>query len=136
MTARRASEAGLAMEIIRKTVGGSVVLAPVGRIEMTTADPFREQVLGALDRLGTGGAVVIDCAHLDYVSSAGLRALMIASKTAKTKTLGLAVAAMQPVVREIFQISRFDLVVACFDTVREALGKLDPAALDAAAGDL
>src|SRR5215471_19198877 len=107
MTARRASEAGLAMEIIRKTVGGSVVLSPVGRIEMTTADPFREQVLAALDGLGGRGAVVIDCAHLDYVSSAGLRALMIAAKTAKAKTLGLAVAAMQPVVREIFQISRF-----------------------------
>src|SRR3954470_13241751 len=104
------------MEIIRKAVGGSVVLAPVGRIEMTTADPFREQVLAALAELGPGGAVVIDCAHLDYVSSAGLRALMIASKTAKSKSLGLGVAAMQPVVREIFQISRFDLVVACFDT--------------------
>jgi anti-anti-sigma factor len=124
------------MEIIRKTVGGSVVLAPVGRIEMTTADPFREQVLGALDGLGAGGAVVVDCAHLDYVSSAGLRALMIAAKTAKANSKGLGVAAMQPVVREIFQISRFDLVVGCFDTVREALGELDPPALDAAAGEL
>lgn len=124
------------MEIIRKTVGVSVVLAPVGRIEMTTADPFREQVMAALDGLTGGGAVIIDCAHLDYVSSAGLRALMIASKTAKAKSLGLGVAAMQPVVREIFQISRFDLVVACFDTVRGALGKLDPKALDSTAGDL
>jgi len=123
------------MEIIRKTVGVSIVLAPVGRIEMTTADPFREQVLAALDALGAGGAVIVDCAHLDYVSSAGLRALMIASKTAKSKSIGLGVAAMQPVVREIFQISRFDLVVVCFDTVREALGQLDPAALDGAAGD-
>ncbi|MBV8168156.1 MAG: STAS domain-containing protein [Alphaproteobacteria bacterium] len=124
------------MEIIKKTVGGSVVLAPVGRIEMTTADPFREQVMAALEALGGGGAVVVDCAHLDYVSSAGLRALMIASKSAKAAGKGLAVAAMQPVVREIFQISRFDLVIACFETVREALGKLDPAALDGAAGEL
>jgi anti-anti-sigma factor len=111
------------------------VLTPVGRIEMTTADPFREQVLTELEGLGAGGAVIIDCAHLDYVSSAGLRALMISSKTAKSGAKGLAVVAMQPVVREIFQISRFDLVIACFDTVREALGKLDPAALDGAAGD-
>ena len=124
------------MEIIKKTVGGSVVLAPVGRIEMTTADPFREQAMAALEALGAGGAVVVDCAHLDYVSSAGLRALMIASKSAKAAGKGLAVAAMQPVVREIFQISRFDLVIACFETVREALGKLDPAALDGAAGEL
>lgn len=123
------------MEIIRKAVGSSIVLVPVGRIELTTADPFREQLLAALDALGPTGAVVVDCAHLDYVSSAGLRALMIASKTAKARPRGLAVAAMQPVVREIFAISRFDLVIPGFPTVREALGKLDPAALDGVAGE-
>jgi anti-anti-sigma factor len=124
------------MEIIKKTVGGSVVLTPVGRIELTTADPFREQLLAALDALGPAGAVIVDCAHLDYVSSAGLRALMIASKTAKSRTLGLGIAAMQPVVREIFAISRFDLVITCFETVRDALGKLDPTALDSTAVEL
>jgi anti-anti-sigma factor len=124
------------MEIIKKMVGGSAVLTPVGRIELTTAEPFKEQLLAALDLVAAGpGAVVIDCAHLDYVSSAGLRALMIASKTAKGRNLGLGVAGMQPVVREIFAISRFDLVIACFETVRDALGKLDPAAVDHLAGD-
>ena len=119
------------MEIIKRTVGGSVVLKPVGRIELTTAEPFREQLIGALEALGAPpAAVVIDCAHLDYVSSAGLRALMIAAKTAKSRGVGLGVAAMQPVVREIFAISRFDLVVPRFETVRDAFGKLDPAAVD------
>src|SRR5258706_1821153 len=125
MTGRLRISRGRGMEIIRKTIGGSVVLSPVGRIEMTTADQFREQVLAALDGLGAGGAVVIDCAHPDYVSSPGLRALMIASKSAKARTKALAVVAMQPVERDIFQISRFDLVVACFETVREPLGELD-----------
>ena len=119
------------MEVMRKCVGGSVVLSPIGRIELTTAEPFREQLLAALDGLGgLPGAVVIDCAHLDYVSSAGLRALMIASKAAKARGFGLGVAAMQPVVREIFTISRFDLVIACFESVRDALASLDPAAVD------
>lgn len=123
------------MEIIKKAVGNSVLLSPVGRIELTTADAFRDQLLAALDGLGGAGAVIVDCAHLDYVSSAGLRALMIASKDAKGKARGLGVAAMTPVVQEIFRISRFDLVLACFDSVRDALGKLDPAALDSTAGD-
>jgi anti-anti-sigma factor len=123
------------MELIRKSVGASVVLTPVGRIELTTADPFREQLLAALDALGTSpGAVVIDCAHLDYVSSAGLRALMIASKAAKARGFGLGVAAMQPVVREIFAISRFELVIACFESVRDAFAALDPAAIDQLVG--
>ena len=119
------------MEIIKRIVGGSVVLEPVGRIELTTAEPFREQLIAALDALAAPpAAVVVDCAHLDYVSSAGLRALMIAAKAAKGRGLGLGVAAMQPVVREIFAISRFDLVITSFETVRDALGTLDPAAVD------
>jgi anti-anti-sigma factor len=125
------------MEIIRKIIGGSVVLAPVGRIELTTADAFKDQLLAALAQVGTGsgavpGAVIVDCAHLDYISSAGLRALVIASKSANGS--GLGVAAMPPVVREIYAISRFDTIITAFDSVRDALAKLDPAALDHLAG--
>jgi anti-anti-sigma factor len=116
------------MEIIKKIVGGSVVLAPIGRIELTTADGFKEQLLAALELASVPGAVVIDCAHLDYISSAGLRVLVIAARSAKGR--GLGVATMQPVVREIYAISRFETVIATFETVRDALAKLDPAALD------
>ncbi len=119
------------MEVIKKSVGASIVLKPVGRIELATADPFKAQLVEALGALTAApAAVVIDCSHLDYVSSAGLRALMIAAKDAKGRGLGLGVAAMQPVVREIFAISRFDLVIETFESVRDALGKLDPAAVD------
>jgi anti-anti-sigma factor len=120
-----------AMEIFRKIVGGSVVLSPVGRIELTTADVFRDELLAAFSLVGDrsdAGAVVVDCSHLDYVSSAGLRALVIAAR--KANGHGLGVAAMQPVVREIYAISRFDTIVAAFETVRDALAKLDPSALD------
>jgi anti-anti-sigma factor len=120
-----------AMEIFRKIVGGSVVLSPVGRIELATADAFQDELLAALSLAGErseSGAVVVDCSHLDYVSSAGLRALVIAAR--KANGHGLGVAAMQPVVREIYAISRFDALVAAFETVRDALAKLDPAALD------
>ena len=116
------------MEIIRKIVGGSVVLAPIGRIELTTADGFKEQLLAALELAAVPGAVVIDCAHLDYISSAGLRVLVIAARAANGRQLGIAT--LQPVVREIYSISRFDAIITAFETVRDALAKLDPAALD------
>lgn len=116
------------MEIIRKVVGGSVVLTPVGRIELTTAELFKEQLLGALELAAETGAVVIDGAHLDYISSAGLRVLVIAARSANGRQLG--VATLQPVVREIYAISRFDAIITAFETVRDALARLDPAALD------
>jgi anti-sigma B factor antagonist/stage II sporulation protein AA (anti-sigma F factor antagonist) len=105
----------------------SAILRPAGRIDLSNAEPFKEALLEAVATAKT--AVILDLSGIEYVSSAGLRSLMIASKTAKPRGVALGVAALRPVVKEIFTISRFDLVVPCFDTVRDAVAKLDPAAL-------
>jgi anti-sigma B factor antagonist/stage II sporulation protein AA (anti-sigma F factor antagonist) len=106
---------------------GSVILRPAGRIDLSNAEPFKNALLDAVAAAKT--AVFLDLSGIEYVSSAGLRSLMIASKTAKPRGVALGVAALRPVVKEIFTISRFDLVVPCSDTLREAVAKLDPAAL-------
>jgi anti-anti-sigma regulatory factor len=43
----------------------------------------------------------------------------------------LVLAALQPVVNEIFEISRFNAVFPIYPGVREALAELSPPALDA-----
>jgi hypothetical protein len=58
--------------------------------------------------------------------------LVIAARAANGRRLGIAT--MQPVVREIYAISRFETIIAAFETERDALAKLDPAALDHVAG--
>jgi anti-sigma B factor antagonist/stage II sporulation protein AA (anti-sigma F factor antagonist) len=68
---------------------------------------------------------VLDLGAVDYVSSAGLRVLMLASRQARAQGGTIVIAALQPVVREIFEISKFTLVFPCFATVAEALA--DPA---------
>ncbi len=68
---------------------------------------------------------------MDYISSAGLRCFMLAEKQAKAQGGTVVVAAMQPVVKEIFEISRFTLVFDTFATVRDAIAKLSPSALEA-----
>ena len=49
-----------------------------------------------------GGAVVLDLSELEYVSSAGLRCFLLASRQAKTQHGRIFVAQMQPLVAEIF----------------------------------
>jgi anti-anti-sigma factor len=73
--------------------------------------------------------VVIDLTGVEYISSVGLRVLMVASKEAKAHGRTLVVCGLQPVVREIFEISRFNLVLKVFATLREALTAVSPAAL-------
>ena len=68
-----------------------------------------------------GDRVVLDLSGVEYISSVGLRVLMLASKQAKAQGCALGVCGLQPVVREIFEISRFNLVLPVFPTLREAL---------------
>jgi anti-anti-sigma factor len=69
-----------------------------------------------------GGAVVLDLSALEYISSAGLRCFMLASREAKAQHGRIFVAALQPMVSEIFTISHFNLVFQVFPTVPDALG--------------
>jgi anti-anti-sigma factor len=110
------------MEISEDREGNVFVLSPVGRINNDTSPVFQARLV---DCVGSGAAnVLVDLAHVEYISSAGLRALMIASKQSKATGGRLAVAALTPIVNEIFTISHFGLVVQVFPTRAEAIAAL------------
>jgi anti-anti-sigma factor len=120
------------MEIANKTYGDVLVLSPAGRIDHANSENFRNAITPFVERCKTGGEkLVLDLAGVDYVSSAGLRCFMLAEKQAKAQGGTIVVAGMQPVVKEIFEISRFTLVFATFGTVRDAVAKVSPAAVAA-----
>jgi anti-anti-sigma factor len=120
------------MEIANQTYGDVLVLSPAGRIDHANSENFRNALTPFVERCKAGGQkLVLDLAGVDYVSSAGLRCFMLAEKQAKAQGGTIVVAGMQPVVKEIFEISRFTLVFATFATVREAVAKVSPAAVAA-----
>jgi len=93
----------------------------------------REEGTRPLRREGEREArwVLLDFVGVEYISSVGLRVLMLASKQAKTQGGSIGVAALQPAVKEIFDISRFTMVLDVFPSVREGLARLSPPALAA-----
>ena len=110
------------MEITNRAHGDIVVVAPTGRVDHQTAGEFERAVVPLLDAAtGPRHGLVFDFERVTYVSSVGLRVLMIASKSLRPRGARVAVAAMQPVVAEILQICRFDAVVEIFPTVDAAL---------------
>lgn len=120
------------MQLTNRRIGSAVILAASGRIDHASADGFKGALQPYLAQCKSGGdVVVLDFSGVEYISSVGLRVLMLAAKQAKGQQGAVAVAALQPVVREIFEISKFTLVVPCFAGVREALAALAPAALAA-----
>jgi anti-sigma B factor antagonist len=110
-----------------KRVGDAVLASAGGRIDLSNADAFKDALTAALAK--TKSALVLDLSQVDYISSAGLRALMIVFKAGKAEGKAFGIAALQPLVLEIFTISRFNLVFPLFDSVRNAVEKLAPNAV-------
>ena len=111
------------MNVSSRRFANAVVLRVEGRLDQDTCVNFTTDLMKSVDiAAADGGAVVLDLSGLEYVSSAGLRCFMLASRQAKALHARISVAALQPMVSEIFEISHFNLVFQVFPTVREALG--------------
>jgi anti-anti-sigma factor len=115
------------MDLNQKGVGDAMLTMASGRIDLSNADDFTTALSAALTRSKT--ALILDLSKVDYISSAGLRSLMITLKASKAENKGFGVAALQPMLAEIFSIARLNQVVPIFQTTREAVAKLAPDAL-------
>ena len=108
------------------------VAAPIGRIDHSAASPLEQSLAPLLAQSSAGKTgLVLDFAGVDYISSVGLRILMIAAKEMRARGARIAVAGLQPVVAEIFAISRFDRVLEVFPSVRDAVATFSAPALAA-----
>jgi anti-sigma B factor antagonist len=109
-----------------------VVAAPIGRVDHAGAGQLEQWLAPILAESSAGKrGLILDFAGVDYISSVGLRVLMIAAKQMRGRGARIVVAALQPVVTEIFAISRFDSVLEVFPSVRAAIEKLSAPALAA-----
>ena len=75
-----------AMELSSARHGETVVLSPRGRVDHASAEEFKTALAPHLARCARArDHVVLDLAGVDYISSAGLRVLMLAAKQAKAQ---------------------------------------------------
>ena len=110
------------MPLPHRSYADARVLKPAGRLDHDNYEAFRADLAtheAACAR--EQQTLVLDLSGLEYVSSAGLRCFMLAAKEAKARNGRVLLAALQPLVGEIFKISRFNLLFEIFPTLREAL---------------
>ncbi len=120
------------MPISEERYGDALVLTLTGRIDNSTTDGLKSGLDAYVASCrADGDCLVLDFSKVDYISSVGLRVLMLAARQIRDQGGTIVVAAFQPVVREIFEISRFNLVFQCFSSVREALNGVSPTGLAA-----
>lgn len=100
----------------------ATVLTITGRMDAVTA-PEYEKALNEQIVAGES-AFVIDFQGLEYISSAGLRALLATAKQLKTKNGQIRLANVLGTVREVFDISGFGSIFQIQDSVSAALADL------------
>ncbi len=115
----------IVMQLTSRQHPGATVLVAAERIDQASAGEFLAALQTRLKQHDPATApVVIDFAGVDYISSVGLRALMVIAREIKAGNGKIGIAALQPLVREVFGIARFDLVIPCFDSVDDAIAQL------------
>ncbi len=120
------------MNVSSRRFANAVVVQVAGRLDQDTCEAFRGQLMTLVDEAAhDGGAIVLDLSALEYISSAGLRCFMLASRQAKAQHGRIFVAALQPMVAEIFEISHFNLVFQVFPAVGDALATVSAEAVAA-----
>lgn len=110
------------MPLPHRSFADARVLQPAGRLDHDNHEAFRAALAeheAACAR--DAQSLVLDLSALEYVSIAGLRCFMLAAKEAKARNGRVLLAGLQPVVAEIFKISRFNLLFEIYPTVREAV---------------
>jgi len=107
------------MEITAKLLGQTTVVSIAGSVDALTAG----QVTRFLSsRVGEGQThIVADLSQVDFISSAGLRAILIALKESRQQGGDLRLAAAQPRVENILKMAGVTSILQVYLTQDEAV---------------
>ena len=92
------------MTITKMQYNGKITLAIEGRLDTNTAPQLQEAIASAFDE---GKNVELDFSLLVYVSSAGLRVLLIGMKSAKAKGADFTITGVSAEIMEVLEMTGF-----------------------------
>ena len=107
------------METTEELVAGATFLTVSGRLDSETAREFEDTLTTTLDR-GVR-ALALDLSGLEYVSSAGLRLLLLAAKRTKAQAAPFALFGLQPQVAKVLEVSGFAKILPIVAERKDAL---------------
>ncbi len=106
------------MEIREEKTGSLVVVALEGRVDGHSGPELEQRVTAIVER---GDArVLLDCEKMEYISSAGLRVVLVGAKKCQASGGKLALCALQPACKQVMEISGFLNMLDCYETRADA----------------
>ncbi len=99
--------------------GNVLVLSPRGRLDAATSAAFENETRDLVG--GKAAPVVLNLENLEYISSAGLRAVLTTAKHVKSLGAGFTLCGLQGGVATVIQVSGFDTMLGAHAGVGEAV---------------
>ena len=93
-----------------------------GRLDAGSASQAETQVKQVLQQGNL--RLLFDLSKMDYISSAGLRVILMAVKELRNKKGKVVLCCLTPYVKEIFDVSNFSSIIPITDSVESGLQQM------------
>ena len=110
------------MDIQTERENGTLIAKAEGRIDGVNARDFEEALKNAIS--GDDSTVIMDLEGLSYISSAGLRVILLIAKTLRKRNADLMLCSLSDPIREVFEISGFDKIIPVHGSREKALAAI------------
>jgi len=107
------------MEIKQQKKNEILIISLSGRLDATTSGYFEKTILPAISN--GENKILLDLATLDYISSAGLRIMLLAAKNVKANNGKIVLSSMKSFIKEIFDIAGFTPIFSLCNSLDEAI---------------
>ncbi len=109
------------MDIIEKRLNEIIIFKLNGNLNSNTSPEIEDKIFEAIKNESKN--MILDFEDLDYISSAGLRVIMKATKNLKQSEGMSVLCSMQDYVKEVFEIAGFDAYLPIVSTMDDALNQ-------------
>ena len=110
------------MDINTERQDGALVVMAEGYVDGSNARAFHESLESALE--ADDKAMILDLEDLTYISSAGLRVMLLVAKTVQKQRGRLVVCSLSESVRNLFEISGFDKIIDVYASRDDAIAEV------------
>ena len=110
------------MDITSERQDKTLFIVPDGRIDGNNAHDFHNALTQVIT--DDDDAVVLDMTDLSYISSAGLRAILLTAKALQKREAKFMLCSLKPTIKGVFEISGFDKIIAIHDDREQATASI------------
>lgn len=112
----------MSLEVREERRAEGLRVSPVGRVDSNTSAELERFLIAR----GSEPRLVVDLSGVEYISSAGLRVFLMLARKMKDTGGRLALCALPPPVRQVFDLAGFTTLFVVEPSMEQAFGRLAP----------